>query len=144
MTAVCPVDPKHRAFRASGSGEIACVDCQAISKAKRANKYGAVKVETPLGMADSKKEGRRLCDLQMMERAGEITDLHAHPQFDLIAWSPNGPKVIGKYTADAGYRRDGRIVVEDVKSEITRKRGDYSLRRRIFMANNPHIDFRET
>lgn len=143
MTAVCPIDPKHRAFRASGSGEIACIDCQAISKAKR-NKYGAQKVETPLGMADSRKEGKRLTDLRYAEMAGKITDLTPHPQFELIAWSPSGPRVIGKYTADAGYREDGRLIVEDVKSEATRKRQDYSLRRRIFLANHPEIEFRET
>ena len=74
MTAVCPVDPKHRAFRASGSGEIACVDCQAVSKAKR-NKYNAKKVDTPLGRADSVKEGKRLEALRLMQAAGEITDL---------------------------------------------------------------------
>jgi hypothetical protein len=108
VTAVCPVDPKHRAFRASGSGEIACVDCQAVSKAKR-NKYNAKKVDTPLGRADSVKEGKRLEALRLMQAAGEITDLIAHPSFDLIAWSPAGPRIIGRYTADAAYRENGRL-----------------------------------
>ena len=143
MTAVCPVDPKHRAFRASGSGEIACVDCQAVSKAKR-NKYNAKKVDTPLGRADSVKEGKRLETLRLMQAAGEITDLIAHPSFDLIAWSPAGPRIIGRYTADAAYRENGRAIVEDTKSEATRKRQDYSLRRRVFLANHPEIEHRET
>ena len=143
MTAVCPVDPKHRAFRASGSGEIACVDCQAVSKAKR-NKYNAKKVDTPLGRADSVKEGKRFEALRLMQAAGEITDLIAHPSFDLIAWSPAGPRIIGRYTADAAYRENGRAIVEDTKSEATRKRQDYSLRRRVFLANHPEIEHRET
>jgi hypothetical protein len=143
VTAVCPVDPKHRAFRASGSGEIACVDCQAVSKAKR-NKYNAKKVDTPLGRADSAKEGKRLEALRLMQAAGEITDLIAHPSFDLIAWSPAGPRIIGRYTADAAYRENGRAIVEDTKSEATRKRQDYSLRRRVFLANHPEIEHRET
>jgi hypothetical protein len=143
VTAVCPVDPKHRAFRASGSGEIACVDCQAVSKAKR-NKYNAKKVDTPLGRADSVKEGKRLEALRLMQAAGEITDLIAHPSFDLIAWSPAGPRIIGRYTADAAYRENGRAIVEDTKSEATRKRQDYSLRRRVLLANHPEIEHRET
>jgi hypothetical protein len=148
MTATCPVNPAHRAFRQSGGDGIACLDCQAVSKAAmakpRANKYGAVKVETALGTADSTKEGRRLEELRMLQAAGEITDLIAHPSFDLIAWSPAGPRIIGRYTADAAYRENGRAIVEDVKSEATRKRQDYSLRRRIFCANQPEIDHRET
>jgi hypothetical protein len=143
VTAVCPVDPKHRAFRASGSGEIACVDCQAVSKAKR-NKYNAKKVDTSLGRADSVKEGKRLEALRLMQAAGEITDLIAHPSFDLIAWSPAGPRIIGRYTADAAYRENGRAIVEDTKSEATRKRQDYSLRRRVLLANHPEIEHRET
>ena len=142
MTAVCPVDPKHRAFRASGSGEIACVDCQAVSKAKR-NKYNAKKVDTPLGRADSVKEGKRFEALRLMQAAGEITDLIAHPSFDLIAWSPAGPRIIGRYTADAAYRENGRLVVEDTKSRATKGLSDYRLRVRTFQANHPEIDFRE-
>lgn len=146
MTATCPVDPKHRAFRQSGGDGIACIDCQKLSKAKiaRGNKYNAVKVDTPLGTADSGKEGARLRELMLMQAAGEITDLIAHPSFDLIAWSPAGPRIIGRYTADAGYREKGRAIVEDTKSEATRKRQDYSLRRRIFCANHPEIEHRET
>ena len=77
MTATCPVDPKHRAFRQSGGDGIACIDCQTLSKAKiaRGNKYNAVKVETPLGTADSRKEGKRLCELALMEAAAEPPDL---------------------------------------------------------------------
>jgi hypothetical protein len=146
MTATCPVDPKHRAFRQSGGDGIACIDCQKLSKAKmaRGNKYGAVKVETSLGRADSKKEGRRLEELRLMQAAGVIADLIAHPSFDLIAWSPSGPRIIGRYTADAGYREGGRQIVEDTKSKATRTRQDYSLRRRIFLANHPEIEHRET
>lgn len=143
MTAVCPINPKHRAFRASGTGEIACIDCQAISKAKR-NKFGAQRVETPLGMADSKKEGRQLGELRYREIAGEIADLVAHPKFDLIAWSPDGPKVVGQFTPDASYREGGRLVVQETKGGPTARLADYRLRRRIFLTNRPEIEFRET
>lgn len=145
LTATCPVDPKHRAFRQSGGDGIACLDCQKLTKAKmaRGNKYGAQKVETSLGRADSRKEGARLEQLRLMQAAGEITDLIAHPSFDLIAWSPDGPRIIGRYTADAGYRENGRMITEDTKSGPTSRRADYQLRRRIFLANHPEIEHRE-
>ena len=37
------------------------------------------------------------------------------------------------YTADFVYVRDGKTVVEDVKSEITRKEADYVLRRKLML-----------
>ena len=37
------------------------------------------------------------------------------------------------YTADFVYLRDGKQVVEDVKSEITRKEADYVLRRKLML-----------
>lgn len=146
MTATCPVNPRHRAFRQSGGEGIACLDCQTTTKAKitRNNKYNAKKVETPLGTADSGKEGARLRELMLMQAAGEIAELIAHPSFDLIAWSPAGPRIIGRYTADAGYREHGRLIVEDVKSGPTSRRADYQLRKRIFCANHPEIEHRET
>jgi hypothetical protein len=37
------------------------------------------------------------------------------------------------YTADFVYKRDGKEVVEDVKSEATRKEADYVLRRKLML-----------
>jgi hypothetical protein len=45
-------------------------------------------------------------------------------------------KVIEKnavYTADFVYRKDGHLIVEDCKSEITRKEADYVLRRKLML-----------
>ena len=45
-------------------------------------------------------------------------------------------KVIEKnavYTADFVYRKDGHLIVEDCKSEITRKEVDYVLRRKLML-----------
>lgn len=148
MTIVCPVNPKHtKVFRQTGSGDIACLDCQQAFEAqpvkKRANKFNAVKVMTRLGRVDSKKEGRRLEALYNMALAGEIKDLVAHPVYELKAWSPNGPVVIGKYTPDAQYREGNKLIAEDVKSAPTKRTADYRLRKKMFEANYPHILFRE-
>lgn len=37
------------------------------------------------------------------------------------------------YTADFVYRKDGHLIVEDCKSEITRKEADYVLRRKLML-----------
>ena len=37
------------------------------------------------------------------------------------------------YTADFVYRKDGELVVEDVKSDVTRKEKDYVLRRKLML-----------
>lgn len=46
------------------------------------------------------------------------------------------------YTADFVYFRDGEMVVEDVKSKITRAEADYVLRRKLMLANL-HIKIKE-
>lgn len=154
MKAVCPKDPSHKAFFAAGSRDVACLTCHEVyretkaareAKPKRANKFNAVKVMTPLGRADSKKEGKRLTELHDLAERGRIHELVAHPKYPLKAWSPTGPVDIGHYSPDAVYREsDGRLVAEDVKSSITRRQADYQLRRKLFIHNYPHIEFRET
>lgn len=78
---------------------------------------------------DSKKEYRRWCELKLMERAGEISDLQRQVKFVLIPSQYNyilkedGFKKKGKcierecaYIADFTYKnKNGEQVVEDVK-----------------------------
>ena len=134
----CP--PSHRTTRAH-TGELVCLTC--ATAPKRRNKFGAVKVETRLGRADSKKEGRHFEALYTRAAKGEITDLVAHPVFELRAWSPDGPVVFGKFTPDAGYTLNGRPHVDEVKSAATRKLRDYRIRVAVFKANYPAIVFNE-
>ncbi len=70
-------------------------------------------------------EHRRYCELRLLVRAGEITDLVVHPVYEI---NVNGVK-IAKYTADFRYRaiKTDTVVVEDVKSTPTRKKRDYRL-----------------
>ena len=88
-------------------------------------KYGAVKVRRGNITFDSKKEARRYDALIVMLRCGEITDLRIQPEFTLIEayTTPEGERIRAmRYKADFSYRRDGKLIVEDVKSEATRTR----------------------
>jgi len=79
---------------------------------------------------DSKKEARRYCELRMLERGKRITGLALQPRFDFVI---NGVK-IGYYKADFSYVENGACVVEDVKSEFTKKLPVYRLKRKLMQA----------
>jgi hypothetical protein len=87
---------------------------------------------------DSAKEHRRWGELQLLQRAGQITDLRRQVPF---AIEVNGHKVC-KYIADAVYLENGAQVVEDVKSEITRKDPAYRLKNKLMRAVH-NIEIRE-
>lgn len=89
---------------------------------------------------DSKKEKKRYEELQLMQYAGEIRDLRRQVKFTLT------PKMHGKYrneresnyVADFTYykiNKDGadEFVVEDVKSDYTRKLPLYRLKRKLML-----------
>lgn len=86
----------------------------------------------------SKKEALRAGQLILLENAGEIWGLTRQVRYSLIV---NGIKV-GTYTADFVYHEgpaptgedDDVIVVEDVKSEPTRRTDYYQLKRRLWEA----------
>lgn len=141
---------------------------------------------------DSKKEYDRWIELQLLEKAGEISELRRQVEYELIPAKYETKKVKDKvvrkwfvpydlpcgiyecmtrkeaetfakankisykkiysneftepvykevcimqnavYTADFVYRdKDGKEVVEDVKSEVTRKEADYVLRRKLML-----------
>ncbi len=77
------------------------------------------------------KEGRRYSTLKILEKSGKIKDLELQKKFDFII---NGFKVCS-YVADACYTNDlGTYIVEDTKSEITRKNRAYSIKRKLMIA----------
>ena len=99
------------------------------------------------GMAfDSIKEYRRYCELRLLEKAGEISNLQRQVEFELIPAQrePNtvgvrGGKIKGKtlehavkYVADFVYTEDGQTVVEDVKSPAT-KTPEYVIKRKLML-----------
>ena len=82
------------------------------------NKYGNRKVKTRHGMFDSMKELQRWCELQLLERAGEIEGLIRQVKFELIPTQRIDGKCIERsvdYIADFVYQQGGETVVEDVK-----------------------------
>lgn len=95
------------------------------------NKYRNKKITTSEGNFDSKKEYHRWQELKLLQQAGEISDLQKQVKFELI------PKQQGErsvtYVADYVYMQNGVKVVEDVKSEITRKTPQYIIKRKLML-----------
>ncbi len=80
---------------------------------------------------DSRKEAARWGELKLLERAGEISRLERQVAIPIIV---SGVRVCD-YIADAVYHdHDGKLVVEDVKSPITRKDAVYRLKRKLIGA----------
>lgn len=92
----------------------------------------------------SKKEGRRYCELLLLQRAGAITDLHRQVEFVLIP-AQREPDTIGvrggvkkgkvieqkcSYIADFVYTENGKTVVEDTKGFKTK---DYIIKRKLML-----------
>jgi hypothetical protein len=103
------------------------------------NKYNARKQVYKGIKFDSKKELHRYIVLEKLLKGKIIFNLEVHPQFPLMV---NGIK-IGRYTADFRYKTStGEIIVEDVKSKITKTR-DYILRKKILATYSPPIIIKE-
>jgi hypothetical protein len=80
---------------------------------------------------DSKREAARWGELRLLERAGEISDLKRQQPFPMKV---NGQHVCN-YLADFVYRdHAGKVVVEDVKSPVTRKDPTYRLKAKLLKA----------
>lgn len=99
---------------------------------KPARKYHSQDIVSENGIQfRSKKELRRYKELMELLEIGVISDLKLEPQFTLIEGykKPNGERVKRmRYTADFSYIRDGKLVVEDVKSRPT-KTTSYQIRK---------------
>ncbi|WP_186829307.1 DUF1064 domain-containing protein [Ralstonia sp. TCR112] len=94
-------------------------------------KYRNVKVTTEAGTFDSKREHARYLELLMMQRQKSISNLRRQVEYILIpAQRDASGKAIRavKYIADFVYDLNGKQVVEDVKSEATRKLPAYVLK----------------
>ena len=95
---------------------------------------------------DSRKEARRYQELKLLERAGKITDLKCQVKFELIPAQYEDGKCVERavtYIADFVYTEGRQLVVEDVKSAITRKQKEYVIKRKLMLWIH-HIRIRET
>lgn len=121
---------------------------------KRIPKYKNRKITRNGITHDSTKEYRRYCELLLLERAGAITDLKRQVPFELIPAQyieiPTGefykrgerkgqPKIKHVcveqsvvYNADFVYYENGKMVVEDTKSEAT-KTEKYIIKRKLML-----------
>lgn len=122
----------------------------AVQNTDRASKYRNTPTErvTASGAVlrfDSQKEARRYDHLILRQQAGEIRDLRLQVDFTLqeAYTDQEGRRVRAiRYRADFTYReRDGRLVVEDVKSKPTRTR-EYLIKRKL-MKERRGIDITE-
>lgn len=98
----------------------------------RGNKFGARKVVTPEHTFDSQKEYMRYCQLKLMLRAKEISELTLQPQFRLDVNNQH----ICKYTADFSYidTKTSSLIVEDVKGGKATDTRDSKIRRKLLKA----------
>ena len=112
------------------------------------NKYRNYKVTDENGnVFDSRKEYNRYMELQLLEKAGEISDLKRQVRYELIPThrepdtiGPRGGVRKGKviesavyYNADFQYKdKEGNLVVEDVKSPATRTTA-YVIKRKLML-----------
>ncbi len=89
---------------------------------KRGNKFKAKKTTVDGIKFDSKREAARYAELKLLANAGKITDLQVHPRYELknahteIRY-PNGRQAV--YTADFSYCDGDKVVIEDVKGQMT-------------------------
>lgn len=115
---------------------------------RNGTKYNATKVTIDGHTFDSRKEGKRYCELKLLERAGTITDLQMQVKFVLIPsqYEPDTVKVLksgkekvvkGKlierecsYIADFVYQYNGKTVVEDAKGMRTK---EYVVKRKLML-----------
>lgn len=110
------------------------------------NKFGARKFLNEWGEWASKAEFWRFAELLEMQRRGLISRLQRQVKYEIIPAIKvqkeialkTKTKVVERveekaahYTCDFQYTQDGVLIIEDAKSEATRKEKDYVLRRKL-------------
>lgn len=111
-------------------------------KSKRP-KYGNKKTLVNGIEFDSMKEANRFRELQMLEKSGLIADLRIQQRFEVVP-KAGGNKRARYYIADFTYTEGGKKIIEDTKSEITKKNPVYSLKKALVQWQYPDWIFRES
>jgi len=110
------------------------------------NKYRNTKIIIDGIEFDSKKEGLRYKELKLLERAGLIKELKMQTSFELQpSFKKNGKTIRAiTYKSDFDYyTKDGRHVLEDVKSPATAKDKTYILKKKMLQYKYDDIEFKE-
>ncbi|MFM0495614.1 DUF1064 domain-containing protein [Paraburkholderia caledonica] len=100
---------------------------------KKPAKYRNTKCEHEGIKFDSRREMAHWFELVQQQAAGQISDLRLQVPFVLTERKQRDDGTwerASKYVADFTYLRDGKLVVEDVKSEATRKNRAYIQKRK--------------
>ena len=107
------------------------------------NKYHAKKTECDGMIFDSRKEAARYRELLLLEKGGIISGLELQKKFEIV---PKTCKVRRArfYVADFVYTKDGKKIIEDVKSPITKKNPVYSLKKALVLWQYPEFEFVES
>lgn len=83
---------------------------------------------------DSRKEARHYHELLPRLRAGEISNLERQRRFRFYLTDQKGERVLlCTYVADFTYILKGELVVEDVKSAMTKKLREYQLKKKLLL-----------
>ena len=93
-------------------------------------KFNSKKIKVDDMVFDSKKEYQRYLELLELEKNGDIEKLQRQVKFELLP-KQDGERAI-TYIADHVYVYGNVLVVEDVKSKITKKQPDYIIKRKLF------------
>jgi len=109
-------------------------------------KYRRQKTEQDGIKFDSKKEARRWAQLEQLQAGGVITELRRQVPFVLapavrLAGEARMKPAL-RYFADATYMQGGVLVVEDTKSEATRKLEAFRIKKHL-MKTVLGIDIKE-
>lgn len=99
------------------------------------SKYHSQKTTIGGETFDSLREYRRWCELRLLERAGEITDLRRQEKFELLPpqkYKGEPAERPVAYIADFTYidKATGELVVEDAKGVRTK---EYILKRKMML-----------
>lgn len=112
------------------------------TKQIRNNKYGNRKIEIDGIVFDSKKEAKRYVDLKMLQKAHVINDLQLQVSFELQPKFKDEDGHIVKpitYIADFVYWKDGKRIIEDVKSDATKRDAVYRLKKKMMAFRGNYI-----
>ena len=109
------------------------------------SKYHSKKVVVDGIEFDSKREAKRYGELLLLEKAGAITDLQRQVKYQLLPaqyrpvfdkksrkWKDRCIEREVSYIADFQYIENGELVVEDVKSPVTKTK-DFVIKRKLML-----------
>lgn len=113
--------------RAKGTGKP--LEPPVVTEPKK-TKYRNKKAKVDDIEFDSQKEAARYKALLLEQQAGIISGLRRQVKYALTCHG----ELICSYVADFLYLRDEKRIVEDVKSEVTRKLPVYSIKKKMMLA----------